>query len=51
MLNLALLGAVALIGLALAFISPVAGLVMLLFTWPVEALVAWRAPPGCRDWG
>lgn len=42
---------VTLVGLALAFIAPVAGLVALLFTWPVEALVAWRAPAGYREWG
>jgi len=42
---------VTLIGLAVAFVVPVAGLVMLLFTWPIEALVAWRAPTSYRDWG
>jgi uncharacterized membrane protein len=42
---------VALAGLATAFAVPVAGLLLLVFTWPVEALVAWRAPPSYRDWG
>jgi len=37
-------------GLAIAFILPIAGLAMLLLTWPVEALVAWRAPAAYRDW-
>lgn len=41
---------VTLVGLAIAFIVPVAGLVTLFFTWPVEALVAWRAPTSYRDW-
>ena len=39
------------LGLAVAFVVPVAGLVMLLFTWPIEALVAWRAPTSYREWG
>lgn len=43
--------AVTLVGLAIAFVLPVAGLVTLLCTWPVEALVAWRAPASYRDWG
>jgi hypothetical protein len=43
--------AVTVAGLLVAFTVPVAGLVMLLLTWPVEALVAWRAPPAYRDWG
>jgi uncharacterized membrane protein len=42
--------AVTLIGLLLALAFPVVGLAMLLFTWPVEALVARRAPPGYREW-
>jgi len=42
---------VTVIGLATAFAVPVAGLVLLLFTWPVEGLVAWRAPASYRDWG
>ena len=39
------------VGLAIAFVVPVAGLVMMLFTWPVEALIAWRAPASYREWG
>lgn len=35
----------------IAFAVPVAGLALLLLTWPAEALVAWRAPDGYRDWG
>ncbi|TVR25978.1 MAG: DUF1211 domain-containing protein [Nitriliruptor sp.] len=42
---------VTLLALAAAFVLPVAGLVMLVLTWPAEALVAWRAPEGYRDWG
>ncbi len=42
---------VTVLGLAVAFVVPVAGLVMLLLTWPVEALVAWRAPDSYREWG
>lgn len=42
---------VTLLGLGIAFLVPVAGLVMLLLTWPVEALVAWRAPEAYREWG
>lgn len=42
---------VTLIGLAVAFAVPVAGLAILLLTWPVEGLVAWRAPDSYRDWG
>ncbi len=41
---------VILIGLGLAFLVPVAGLAMLLLTWPVELLVAWRAPEAYREW-
>lgn len=37
-------------GLAIAFALPVAGLAMLLLTWPVEAVIAWRAPASYRDW-
>jgi uncharacterized membrane protein len=42
---------VTLVGLAVAFVVPVAGLVMMFLTWPVESLVAWRAPESYRDWG
>jgi uncharacterized membrane protein len=42
---------VTLLALAVALVAPVAGLVMLPLTWPVEALVAWRAPTSYRDWG
>jgi uncharacterized membrane protein len=42
---------VTVLGLAVSFVVPVVGLVMLLLTWPVEALVAWRAPPSYREWG
>lgn len=42
---------VTLLGLAVAFAIPVAGLAMLLLTWPVEAVVAWRTPGPYRDWG
>lgn len=42
---------VTLLALVVAFVVPVAGLVMLPLTWPVEALVAWRAPATYRDWG
>jgi len=42
---------VTLIGLATAFAVPVAGLLLLVLTWPAEALVAWRAPANYRDWG
>ena len=38
-------------GPLIALVLPVAGLVMLVLTWPAEALVAWRAPEGYRDWG
>jgi uncharacterized membrane protein len=37
-------------GLVVAFVVPVAGLIMMMFTWPAEALVARRAPSGYRDW-
>lgn len=37
-------------GLAIAFALPVAGLTVLLLTWPVEAVIAWRAPASYRDW-
>jgi len=36
--------------LAVAFVVPVAGLVMMLLTWPIEAAVAWRAPTDYRRW-
>ncbi|QBI18683.1 DUF1211 domain-containing protein [Egibacter rhizosphaerae] len=42
-INLVLLGAVALV--------PVAGLALLVLTWPAESVVAWRAPPEYRAWG
>ncbi|MDD9206304.1 TMEM175 family protein [Georgenia sp. 10Sc9-8] len=42
---------VTLLALGVAFLLPVAALAMLLLTWPVEALVAYRAPAGYRDWG
>ena len=42
---------VTLLALAVALVIPVAGLAMLPLTWPVEALVAWRAPTSYRDWG
>lgn len=42
---------VTLVGFALAFLVPVAGLLMLMLTWPIDALVAWRAPANYRDWG
>lgn len=42
---------VTLLALAVAFVVPVAGLVMMSLTWAVEALVAWRAPASYRDWG
>ena len=42
---------VSIIGLATAFAVPVAGLALLVLTWPAEALVAWRAPASYRDWG
>ncbi len=42
---------VTLLALALALVVPVAGLAMMPLTWVVEALVAWRAPAGYRDWG
>jgi hypothetical protein len=42
---------VTLLALAVAFVLPVGGLAMLLLTWPVEAVVAWRAPSSYRDWG
>jgi uncharacterized membrane protein len=41
---------VTLVALATAFVVPVAGLVMMLFTWPIESLVARRAPAAYRDW-
>jgi len=42
---------VTLLALAVAFVLPVAGLVMLALTWSAEAVVAWRAPEDYRDWG
>jgi uncharacterized membrane protein len=43
--------AVTLLGLAVAFVVPVAGLAMLLLTWPAEALVGRRAPAAYAEWG
>jgi uncharacterized membrane protein len=43
--------AVTLAALAVAFVVPVAGLVMLPLTWPVEAMVARRAPASYAAWG
>lgn len=42
---------VTLLALGIAFVAPVVGLVLLPLTSAVEALVAWRAPDGYRDWG
>jgi uncharacterized membrane protein len=42
---------VTLLALAIAFVVPVAGLATLVLTWPAEAIVAWRAPQGYREWG
>jgi uncharacterized membrane protein len=43
--------AVTLLALAVAFVAPVAGLLMLLLTWPAELLVARRAPDAYAAWG
>ena len=43
--------AMTVLGLVIAFVAPIAGLAMLLLTWPAEALVAWRAPSAYRQWG
>jgi uncharacterized membrane protein len=43
--------AVTLLALAVAFVVPVAGLVMLFLTWPAEAVVRRRAPDAYADWG
>jgi uncharacterized membrane protein len=43
--------AVTLLALAVAFIAPVAGLLMLLLTWPAELVVARRAPDAYAAWG
>ncbi len=43
--------AVTLLAVVVAFFVPLAGLLLLLLTWPVEALVAYRAPKGYRAWG
>ncbi|MCH8560584.1 TMEM175 family protein [Nesterenkonia sp. DZ6] len=43
--------AVTLLALAVSFAAPVAGLVMLLLTWPAEALVRRRAPDAYAVWG
>jgi uncharacterized membrane protein len=43
--------AVTLLALAVAFVAPVAGLLMLLLTWPAELLVARRAPEAYAAWG
>lgn len=42
---------VTLLAFGVSFAVPVAGLLLLLLTWPVEALVAHRAPEGYRAWG
>lgn len=42
---------VTLLALGVAFVVPLASLAMLVLTWPVEALVAWRAPDSYREWG
>ncbi len=43
--------AVTLLALAVAFAVPVAGLVMLVLTWPAEAIVRRRAPDAYVAWG
>ncbi|MDO9590438.1 MAG: TMEM175 family protein [Microcella sp.] len=43
--------AATLLAFGVSFFAPLAGLLMLLLTWPVEALVAYRAPEGYRAWG
>lgn len=43
--------AVTLLAFVVAFWIPVAGLALLLLTWPAEAVVAWRAPADYREWG
>lgn len=43
--------AVTLLALAVAFVAPVVGLLMLLLTWPAEVLVARRAPEAYAAWG
>jgi uncharacterized membrane protein len=43
--------AVTLLALAVAFVVPVAGLVMLVLTWPAEAVVRRRAPDAYTAWG
>lgn len=43
--------AVTLLALAVSFVVPVAGLVMLVLTWPAEALVRLRAPDDYAVWG
>jgi len=43
--------AVTLLALAVSLVAPIVGLAMMPLTWVVEALVAWRAPAGYRDWG
>lgn len=43
--------AVTALALVLAFFVPVAGLALLVLNWPVEAIVAHRAPQGYSDWG
>jgi hypothetical protein len=41
---------VTVLGLAVAFVVPVGGLLLLPLTWPAEALVARRAPGSYREW-
>lgn len=42
---------VTLLAFGVSFFVPVAGLLLLLLTWPAEALVAHWAPTGYRTWG
>ena len=42
---------VTVLAFGVSFFVPVAGLLILLLTWPVEAVVAYRAPEGYRAWG
>ncbi len=43
--------AVTLLAFGVSFFAPLAGLLLLLLTWPIEAVVAYRAPKGYRAWG
>lgn len=42
---------VTLLALGVAFALPVAGLAMLVLTWPVEAIIAHQAPDAYAEWG